>query len=162
MDPVVDGKGEPLGEHAIVTLKIDRMDACIDNQRVNIGNERVKKVSAKLGSLFFLEEVPGLQVQIRLVQNPDSYHSDSLNLFFAASQSINCASPTDSACARCRRTPSCQDGEIFPEAFRHKSSHRVSMALIFSSMVIFSGSFGRLMTSSFIGRGALGFKREQT
>ena len=52
---VVDGKGEPFREEAVMT-EVSRVDACEELKGVNVREERVEEIIAESLTLSFIEE----------------------------------------------------------------------------------------------------------
>jgi hypothetical protein len=76
-------------------MKVEHLhvNAGVELQGVDIGEERVEKIIAKASSLPSIELSPTVEILERLRQNLDFHSARLRSSRFAASQSIGCSLP---------------------------------------------------------------------
>ena len=69
------------------------MNACIHENRVNVGEKRVEKIGPKSSRLLLVKAITGDQILLGLIKNIDLHDTRLRMSSLACAQSEKCASP---------------------------------------------------------------------
>src|SRR5687767_13097563 len=103
------------------------MDATMEGESINVGEQRIQEVIAQRGLLFLVKSKAHCQVRNGGREDFNSHRSGLRRSFLAASQSTYASLPSSKRCSRSRRTFPCQTGDSNRSAFRLRSCHSASI-----------------------------------